>query len=456
MLNSGLSQVDITPPVGCSLAGYFEDRISEGVHDPLLCQTLVLELDETRVALVTCDIIAMLPNTVKAAQSLIAHSLPFPAENVFIHSTHTHTGPASIKAFGVDTTEAYLELLPHLMAGGVRAAYLSRKPARIGFGVGREEGVSFCRRYLMKDGTVRTNPGAGDKWEEGLGRGNPNIVRPTGPIDPGVGVMRVDDGQGQIRGMLVNFANHCDTVGGNFISADYPGVVRKVLRNVLGDATLPAFFNGTCGNLNHVNFQSPNVKPGYFAHTEWIGTVLGAEALRTTAKIHCGEIDTLRAASKTLEIALRKPTEGDLRFARNLVELGPNGLSEEDAKELGRRTNLFGNEMAWAKELLYVAEINANTETVSVGAVRIGDGAIVFLPGEIFVEYGLRIKENSPLQPTFVVELTNSGLGYIPTREAFEQGTGYEERLARSSELVPEAGDRMVDAALELLEQMKG
>jgi len=301
---------------------------------------------------------------------------------------------------------------------------------------------------------VRTNPGAGDKWEECLGRGNPDIVRPTGPNDPDVGVIRIDSSDGKPRGILVNFANHADTVGGNFISADYPGVVRKVIRKVMGKDVLPAFFNGTCGNLNHINFRAPNVKSGYFAHTEWMGTVLGVEAVRTALKISCRESESLRAATKRLMIPLRKPTEEDLRFARNLVELGPEGLDEQDKQELQRRTNLFGNELVWAKELLHVAAIEAEAEEVSVGVVRIGEGAIVFLPGEIFVEYGLQIKEQSPFQPTFVVELTNSGLGYVPTRQAFAEGTGYEERLARSSKLVPEAGDMMVEAALELLQEL--
>ena len=81
---------------------------------------------------------------------------------------------------------------------------------------------------------------------------------------------------------------------------------------------------------------------------------------------------------------------------------------------------------------------------------------MVFLPGEVFVEFGLKIKESSRFKPTLVVELCNSGLGYIPTREAFMQNTGYEERLSRSSRLIPEAGDLITETAINLLKEVKG
>ena len=140
-----------------------------------------------------------------------------------------------------------------------------------------------------------------------------------------------------------------------------------------------------------------------------------------------------------------------MKFARRVVEKGSEKLSQEDRAELKRRSNLFGDEIAWLKEMLLVVDRGNKKEDVPVGAVRINDAGFVFLPGEVFVEYGLRIKAESRLKPTFVIELTNNFLGYIPTRQAFSEGTGYEERLARSSNLAPEAGDLITDAALKLL-----
>ena len=104
--------------------------------------------------------------------------------------------------------------------------------------------------------------------------------------------------------------------------------------------------------------------------------------------------------------------------------------------------------------MLFVVDKGKKKEDVPVGAVRINEAGFAFLPGEVFVEYGLRIKTESKLKPMFVIELTNNSLGYIPTRQAFSENTGYEERLARSSNLAPEAGDLITEAALKLLASM--
>jgi hypothetical protein len=89
-------------------------------------------------------------------------------------------------------------------------------------------------------------------------------------------------------------------------------------------------------------------------------------------------------------------------------------------------------------------------EAVEIQVIRLGDCAFVGLPSEVFTEFGLQIKAESPFEETFIVELANGWHGYIPTRTAFEHG-GYETRLGYTSRLVPEAGERMVRAALEQL-----
>jgi hypothetical protein len=84
---------------------------------------------------------------------------------------------------------------------------------------------------------------------------------------------------------------------------------------------------------------------------------------------------------------------------------------------------------------------------VEVSALVVGDSAFVGLPGEIFVELGLEIKARSPFGYTFVVELCNDAIGYVPTCKAYDEG-GYE---STSSPLAPGTGEQMVEAALALL-----
>jgi hypothetical protein len=447
----GMAEVDITPPVGSSLAGYFEDRKSTGVHDNLVAQTFLFETEETRVIFITCDLIAFSAETISEVKELINREFTILPENVFIHTTHTHTGPATLDLLGISQGLEYLQELPGKFADSVRQAIAGLAPGRIGFGCGAESGISFNRRYLMKDGTVRTNPGAGDAWEKIIGKGNPDIVKPAGPIDPEVAVMKIEGETGKLRAILVNFTCHLDTVGGNLISADYPGVIRRLIREKKGEDVMVGFFNGTAGNINHLDFLTGKAKMGYFAQTEWMGNILAAEALRISEKIECQPFKTVKAAAGTLEIPIRQPGEKELKFARRVVEASLAKLSEEDKAELNRRSNFFGDEAVWLKEMLLVVDEGKKKEKVPVGAARINDAGFAFLPGEPFIEFGLRIKAEARLKPVFVVELTNSYAGYIPTRQAFSEGTGYEERLARSSRLAPEAGDLITEAALKLL-----
>jgi hypothetical protein len=118
----GMAEVDITPPVGSSLVGYFEDRKSIGVHDKLFAQTFFFQAGEAPVVLTACDLIAFPPETVNEAKELINREFSVPPENIFIHSTHTHTGPATVSAFGVGQDIKYVQSLPGLIAGSVRQA----------------------------------------------------------------------------------------------------------------------------------------------------------------------------------------------------------------------------------------------------------------------------------------------------------------------------------------------
>src|SRR5207249_4774461 len=112
-------------------------------------------------------------------------------------------------------------------------------PARVSAGIGREEALSFNRRFLMKDGTVGWNPG----------KLNPNIVRPAGPIDPDVAVVYFDSPESKPLATYVNFPMHLDTVGGLQISADYPYTLAMLLGQLTGPEVLTLFTIGAAGNI---------------------------------------------------------------------------------------------------------------------------------------------------------------------------------------------------------------
>jgi hypothetical protein len=194
MLQCGVSELDITPSLGSTMPGYFNDRKSTGVIDRLYAKALVVDQDGSAVAFVVLDTILVPRRVVENVRARVGQLTAIPPERVMISATHTHTGPAVATTTFLNADEAYLDWLAVKAADAVVLAYRSRKEARIGFGAGHEEDIAFHRRFFMKDGTVRKNPGIG----------NPDIDRPAGPIDPQVGVIRIDDAEGRPMGVVTN------------------------------------------------------------------------------------------------------------------------------------------------------------------------------------------------------------------------------------------------------------
>ncbi len=228
-LTAGAASADITPPRGCPMAGYYSVRGAEGTHDPLLAKALVLEKDGTKVALVALDLLSTTRGLVEESRTLIEKATGIPGKNVMISATHSHTGPvlwdgsprADILSDGSQIAKDYIKELPGKIAAAVKKAEEARKPAKVSFAAGKEDGLAFNRRFHMEDGSVGWNPG----------KKNPKIVRPAGPTDPSVPVVFIETDEKQPKPIAtyVNFAMHLDTVGGLYYSADYPYTLSKSL-----------------------------------------------------------------------------------------------------------------------------------------------------------------------------------------------------------------------------------
>src|SRR5206468_1314057 len=157
-------------------------------------------------------LISLPRHTVVEARKRIEKQTGIPAAHVMISATHTHTGPAILRGSSIDELvgatgdlgRRYSEALPELIARSVADANGKLVPARASAAVGREEAISFNRRFFMNDGSVSWNPR----------KQHPGIVKPAGPIDPDVGVVYFEAAQGKPIATYVNFALHPDTVGG--------------------------------------------------------------------------------------------------------------------------------------------------------------------------------------------------------------------------------------------------
>ena len=181
---------------------------------------------------------------VKNYQERISEKTGIAKEAIFIHSTHTHTAGTLDMASKNELVLEYTEFVGKRFVDAAMFALEDLKPAKMGWAVGKAPGIAFVRRFRMKDGKVRTNPGVG----------NPDILHPLGDVDERVNVLRFAREGGEDL-VLVNFGVHPDTVGGSLISADYPRFVRETVENAL-PGTRCLFLNGAQGDVNHVNVNA--------------------------------------------------------------------------------------------------------------------------------------------------------------------------------------------------------
>jgi hypothetical protein len=429
---AGRAAVKITPPAGIPMAGYYSTRLAEGVHDDLYAKALVFEQDGRRAAMVACDLVNLPRDVAIASRKAITDSTGISDENIIVSATHSHTGPLlggrgldAVRGKPMDIARTYKAALPLKIAEAVRLAAAALVPVQVSAAVGREESVAFYRRFLMKDGTVRTNPG----------RRNPEIVQPMGQIDPDLALVWIESAGGKPVAAYVNYAMHLDTVGGLQFSADYPHTLAKTLGKVFGPDLLTIFTIGAAGNINHIDVKSGAPQKGH-AEARRIGTVLAGEAIKVTT--HLAKVDAFRlaVAGAVVELPLPEFTKEEVTHARAV------------AAKFGQPDSPGTQPLAAAFRILDVADRNGQPVAAEVRGVALGrDLAFVALPGEIFVELGQAIKKASPFRTTIIVELAGPSIGYVPTRKAFTEGS-YEVLSAR---FAPGGGEMIADAAIRLL-----
>ncbi|HEX8201801.1 MAG TPA: hypothetical protein VF590_15100 [Isosphaeraceae bacterium] len=437
-LRVGAAAVVITPPAGTPMAGYYSARAAEGVHDDLHAKAIVLDEGGRKAALVALDLIGTTRDLVEDARRAIAADTQVPGASVMISATHAHTGPVlrgrgrreSTLGGDSDLARRYREELPGKIAEAVRRAEANLTPAKVLVGTGHEPSIAFNRRYHMTDGTVGWNPG----------KKNPRILKPAGPIDPEVPVVDFEATDGHPLAVYVNYAVHLDNVGGLKISADMPATLSKSLAEFKGPDLLTVFTAGCCGDVNHIDVSWAEPQKG-FENAARMGVILAAEVLRTWPRLEPVDPGALRTKGATVQLALPEVSPQDVDKARAIAERHADS---------GSKPPPF-LETVWAYKVLDVAGREGRPLEVEVQVVALGDAiAWVSLPGEIFVELGLAIKQDSPFEHTILAELANGSIGYVPARRAYAQGN-YEVVSARCAE---GSGEKLVDAAVRLLKEL--
>ena len=443
----GFAERDITPEIGMEQPGGYVKSFHRSFHDPCKVRAAVFDDGSKRVAVVGVDALVIREPQVQAARERIAARTGIPPEAILIAASHSHSsGPTGmvlpgeydhasefVRKLAYEMSScadaAYLERVVDAIAEAVCAADSARVPALCGAGKGLESGVSFNRRFRMKNGLTYTHPG----------QGNPDIVEVAGPIDPEVGVVGCWDTSGKFLGCLVNFACHATTNPGG-ISANWIYFMERVIRGAMeAPEAVVVFLPGACGDVTQVDNLSPYANPPGARWAQIVGGAVGAEAVKVLIKMERGALVPVDYRVKRWTVARRVPKPERVKRCYE--------IAAKDPKEVGHTDWVFAKEIVLLDALLQKSPM----AEVEVQAIQIGPVVLLANPAELFCQLGLDIKAGSPFPLTFPVELANGCVGYVPTEEALgPHGGGYETRLTSYSNLEPTAGTQIVRECVEL------
>lgn len=445
MLQTGFYRKEINPPLGTPIVGYYEARYAKGVIDNLYIRAVAFDDGQTKSVLMTADLLMLDRDCCDEYRRQISEFCGVDPDAIIISCSHTHAGPLTTPDFGSDQfpPHDYMEYLKMAFRDAAAYALKDLKPSRLFAAETKAEGLSFIRRFQMKDGTYRTNPGAM----------NPNIDHPVGFPNEELRFLKiVREGGDDI--FIVNFGTHTDTVGGEYISADYPGYLCATLEAAV-PGTKCMFLLGPQGDVNHFDVTKPNA-----------GRVLPQKAeSEITARVSHAKYMARALSGRILSICdgAREINADRIVFAKKKIEFPSN--QENDRLDEARKVNAL-YEAGRADELpetgmgltTLVAEArriirleNGPTSyTEYLHAVKIGDFVFAGLPGEPFTEIGRRIYANTPFSNMILSCLTNSAGGYYATTSAYGEG-GYE---ARSSCYKAGVDNVLVEGMTELLTEL--
>jgi hypothetical protein len=434
VLRAGFGKVCISPGTGAPLAGFAaREGVSEGIHDDLFARALLISDDQTTLALVSVDLLALPSEFVRRVRSAIQMKTGISGDAVMIASTHTHAGPVTITTFfnpeeSVDA--GYMNRLAEAIVQSVTTAWRDRFPAKVGVGEARVDGVGVNRR-------------------------SPDQL----PIDEQVGIIKVDDLEGATRAVLMNYACHPTVLGPDnlLVTGDFPNFAVNAIEKDIGPDGFAMFVNGTQGNISMGHSSELSaigvITPGRtFERAAELGRLLADATLVALPDIETSDAPTLAALTIPVNLplkdypsedeALNSLKEADALLAKLSVEGAPQErmMPAKTQRLYASITNFYAGETRGLPDGQLPIELQG---------FRVGDAAFVAIPGEVFVEIGLTLKRQLP-HPTFVFGIANGYIGYLPTREAYEVG-GYE---VVSSKCQPGAADVLVEKVIALTEEL--
>jgi neutral ceramidase len=420
-LKAGAAKVVLDATDAMVIGGGIGPGHLEGQEGELRASAVVIEgPDGGKACLVACDVLMIERDILDAAAREIAEKTGIPFDAILINATHTHHAPTTCTIHGYEREEAFTRQVGEKAVAAAVAANARLAPVTFKFRLGEESSVGRNSRLLLGDGTIF--------WVGAM----KDEVRPTGPFDPELPVLEFLRNDGKPEAVLFNHSTHTiGTVKGAVRSPSFYGLAAQELEKERGGTFL--FFEGASGSTHNLDLKA-------------------AEAL---TRIKAAVADTLdqaterpvaRVAGKRREISLRVRTfdeaEDDAAVVAYCTKRQPPPYHEKTIqifREMRKR----------------LAPRQGEERKTWVQAVVVGDVAMVGVPGEFFTYLGREIKLRSPYRYTYVFELANDYVGYVPDARAYDRG-GYQVWTGLHSFLEKGSGERIVAAAVELLDELHG
>ena len=405
---AGVARVEITPPPGFTLIGYPPSgRMAAGTRDPLYARVLVLKVGAARLGLVDLDLVGVFgPDLLATLRDETRRDV----SNLLVVAIHTHSGPNP--SYNPNAEEiAWEKSAVEKIVGAVHEAADSADPVRIGIGYGYDY-LGHNRLRDERDGSVTWY----DKdWSEA----------PTGPVDPTVAVLRIDDMGGVPLAILVNYACHPVIYGpdNRLYSADFPGVMTGVVEKAFDGKPMCFYLQGGAGSTNPYHAAS-TIQQGAVEFCRQAGTELGQVAAGIADRIL-----TTAAVEPSLQVTEDTLTLGPRWDYKKWLAAEPNNPAvEHHSKD---------------------ASFEVPISTILINRQI----AICALPGEPFVDFQMQWRTRCPVHDCLMLGYSG-GFGYFPTiRQAAWGGYG----AAHSSTWVElGAGEQMVDRAIVRTYEMLG
>lgn len=439
MFYAGFARVDVTPPLGNPLAGYFTEREADGILDPIELNALAVSDGEKTVLVITADFIYVTESAATPIRQSIFEATGIPANCIFVHGLHQHTtirlgnrnNPSMAHAV---KDKAYLDVVFRKFVDVAKMAIADMAEATIHTAEAETaEPISFIRRYRMKDGSSRTNPGCM----------NPDVVAPIGDADNTVRLVRFKrEGKKDIA--LLNFSTHPDVIGGKKYSADWPGFARRFTEQDIPN-THCLLVNGPQGDTNHINVFKPTIaqkgdpemQAKRYAYSRFMGRTITDVVLKIWDQVEERKADAVF---------------GDVQMV--YVPTNTSGLDQiEEMQKLMKDMDaglLKGVDMGRRSEIIRICQLKDETlfRKVPVSVVAFGDVAIAGFGGEPFTRYAAAAREAAPELYVLGACCTNGGEGYLPDQSAYAEG-GYGVTNSRFS---PEVASMTQGVVKEMLD----